>query len=512
VPAEAVRRAARYTAAADVTMDDPSSPPPPSIGTTRLEKGGTPPTVDRARVVDDAFAVHRINLSWLVRLRWAAILGQAVVIAEVHWQLAMALPLGSLGMILGVELLANLGFEIWLRQGARVSERIVAGALAFDVTCFTGLLYFTGGPLNPFSFLYLVHIALAALVLRPRWTWTLVLLCIAANAALFVRYVPLPMDHSMMMHGHDMQGMHDMPGMDMSGMHHGGEPLNMHLRGMWVAFAVAAAFIVYFINRVTRALSNREAELARARENAARSEKLASMATLAAGAAHELATPLSTIAVVARELERATDTAAITTDARLIREQVERCRDILGQMAGGAGVAPGEMAEDTRVGELVRLALDGLPGRERVDLSLDAAVSNASVLVPPRALSQALRNVLKNGLDATPGETPVCLRITADGEGCVLTVIDTGSGMSDEVLAHSTEPFFTTKAPGRGMGLGLFLARSVVGLLGGTLSIESKLGEGTRVAMTLPSQNPLHHRGPAAPHPTAARAAAKLRA
>src|SRR6201999_2562972 len=122
----------------------------------------------------------------------------------------------------------------------------------------------------------------------------------------------------------------------MPGMHHsmqggqGGEPLDVHLRGMWVAFAVAAAFIVYFITRVTRALGSREAELARAREIAARSEKLASMATLAAGAAHELATPLSTIAVVARELERATDPSALTTDAKLIREQVERCRDILG--------------------------------------------------------------------------------------------------------------------------------------------------------------------------------------
>jgi two-component system sensor histidine kinase RegB len=449
--------------------------------------------------MDDAYAVHRINLSWLVRLRWAAIFGQSVVIAEVHWQLAMALPLASLGAILGVELLANLAFELWLRRNARVSERVVAAALAFDVTCFTGLLYFTGGPLNPFSFLYLVHIALAALVLRPRWTWTLVLLCVAANAALFVRYVPLPMDHSMMMHGHamhdmsgmDMHGM-DMSGMDMSGMHHGGEPLNMHLRGMWVAFAVAAAFIVYFINRVTRALSHRESELARARDIAARSEKLASMATLAAGAAHELATPLSTIAVVARELERVTETTAVTTDAKLIREQVERCRDILAQMAGGAGVSPGEMAEKTGVEHLVALALDGLPGKERVVLDLDASVTGKALLVPPRALSQAIRNVLKNGLDASAAGATVLLRIEGRRHAFVFTVVDTGSGMSEEVLAQATEPFFTTKAPGRGMGLGLFLARSVVGLLGGTLGIESKLGSGTRVALTLPVENPLH--------------------
>lgn len=428
--------------------------------------------------VDDASAVQRINLSWLVRLRWAAILGQALVITEVHFHLSIALPLASLGAILAVELLANLAFELWFRRNARVSEPVVAGALAFDVTCFTGLLYFTGGPLNPFSFLYLVHIALAALVLRPRWTWTLVLLCIAANAALFVRSVPLPMHHSM--HGQLMHGMH-----------HEGEPLDMHLRGMWVAFAVAAAFIVYFINRVTRALAHRESELGRAREIAARSEKLASMATLAAGAAHELATPLSTIAVVARELERATSTSGVAVDAKLIREQVERCRDILGQMAGGAGVNPGEMAEETPLGELATLALDGLPGKERVSVELDPSLSSRTLLVPPRALSQALRNVLKNGLDASAPEASVLLRITPDSEAYVFTVLDTGSGMTEEVMARATEPFFTTKAPGRGMGLGLFLARSVVGLLGGTLVIASRPGEGTRVSLTLPMQNPL---------------------
>jgi two-component system sensor histidine kinase RegB len=432
---------------------------------------------------DDASAVHRINLSWLVRLRWAAILGQAVVIAEVRFHFGMNLPLVPLAAILGIEALANLGFEVWLRRSARTSERVVAGALAFDVTCFTGLLYFTGGPLNPFSFLYLVHIALAALVLRPRWTWTLVFFCVAANAALFVRYVPLPMDHSM--HGHAMQGMHSM-----HAMHHAGEPLDMHLRGMWVAFAVAAAFMVYFINRVTRALSHRESELRRAQEAAARNEKLASLATLAAGAAHELATPLSTIAVVARELERSTEASAVSSDAKLIREQVERCRDILGQMAGGAGVSPGEMAEEAELAGLVQLALEGLPERERVRVELAPALSSKPLLVPRRALSQALRNVIKNGLDASLGDATVLLRVGADDGGFTFTVVDTGAGMSDEVLAQATEPFFTTKGPGRGMGLGLFLARSVVGLLGGTLAIESKLGRGTQVTMTLPSKSP----------------------
>jgi two-component system sensor histidine kinase RegB len=144
------------------------------------------------------------------------------------------------------------------------------------------------------------------------------------------------------------------------------------------------------------------------------------------------------------------------------------------------------MAEEASLAHLVKLALEVLPGRERVVVDFAPSASDATIVVPPRATSQALRNVLKNGLDASSDDATILLRVTRDGNAAGFTVIDEGSGMSDEVLAHATEPFFTTKEPGRGMGLGLFLTRSVVGLLGGTFGIESKLGSGTRVAITLP--------------------------
>jgi two-component system sensor histidine kinase RegB len=175
----------------------------------------------KAKRADDE--VHRINMSWLVRLRWATILGQVLLIGVVHFWARIRLPLEPLAGILAIEAAVNLATKAWLRRPARVGEPAVALALAADVCCFTGLLYFTGGPMNPFSFLYLVHIALAALVLPPRWTWPLVLLSAGASAALFARHVPLPMDTSLHAHHHMMAP---------------GEPLSMHLRGMWVACAV----------------------------------------------------------------------------------------------------------------------------------------------------------------------------------------------------------------------------------------------------------------------------------
>jgi two-component system sensor histidine kinase RegB len=418
--------------------------------------------------------VHRINMSWLVRLRWATIFGQAVLVAAVHFWAKIHLPLEPLAVILTIEATVNVVAMAWLRRTSRIGEPALALALATDVCCFTGLLYFTGGPMNPFSFLYLVHIALAALVLPPRWTWPLVLLSAGGSGALFVRHVPLPMDAFAHAHHH---------------MTSSGEPLSMHLRGMWVAFATAAAFIVYFMHRVTRALAERELDLARERDRGARTEKLASMATLAAGAAHELGTPLSTIAVVAKELERPVGATDVVADARLIREQVERCRSILSQMAGDAGESPGEAPSRIALSALVRAAIERLPAPARVRTEWVRGVEpDGAIHVPLHAVTRALRNVLKNGLDASDdgGAVVLCVSAAEDG-GVVFEVVDSGAGMSAEVLSRATEPFFTTKDNGRGMGLGLYLTRTVFDLLGGKLDIESKVGRGTRVLCTLPA-------------------------
>src|SRR6218665_3315595 len=204
------------------------------------------------------------------------------------------------------------------RRERPIPEGLTWAVMALDVVLLTVLLELSGGASNPFSALYLVHIALAAVVLREGWTWALTVLAVACFGELFVG---APAHH----HIHDMR---------------------MHLEGMWAAFALAAGFIVYFVQRVTRALAAREAELVSARAASARHDKLAALATLAAGAAHELSTPLSTIAVVARELERHLERAGQETssleDVRLIREQVARCRDILARMASDAGASQGE--------------------------------------------------------------------------------------------------------------------------------------------------------------------------
>ncbi|MCG5053839.1 MAG: sensor histidine kinase [Myxococcales bacterium] len=414
----------------------------------------------------------RINLDWLYRLRWGAVFGQIVTIVVAHFGLGVALPLPALSSIVATEVVFNLGVRAWQRRARRIEPRHLVWGLGFDIVTLTLLLLLSGGPHNPFSFLYLVYIALAAVVLTPRWTWSLVALAAVGSALLFV--VP---SHHLHIHG-DGDGL-----------------FNLHLQGMWVAFTVAASFIVYFVMRVRRALAEREAELQAIHAAAERNERLSALATLAAGAAHELATPLGTIATVAKELERALKLGhsgpELLEDAQLMRAEVERCRQVLQQMSADTGATMADGFETFRVSALLDEVLAQLPAaRGTVDLAWRAPAPQALLKAPRAPLRQALTNVIKNGWDAceAAGRPP---RVEVEGSlaaGYVeLRIRDHGAGMSAEVMTRAGEPFFSTKPTGKGMGLGLFVARSVTERLGGRVVIDSRLGEGTEVRLTLPA-------------------------
>ncbi len=429
---------------------------------------------ERERPVSEHAAPLR-NLAWLVRLRWFAVASQALTILVSERLLHIPLSSARLYAIVGVTAASNVLCMLWLRRMASVREGSLAALMALDFILLTALLHAAGGPSNPFTVLYLVHIALAAVVLKPSYTWSLAALSSACFGALFA-----------------------LPGESLGAgeprMHHGGAnqaAMSLHLQGMWVAFAVAAFVIAYFVTRVTRDLELQRQEAALAQARALRSEKLASLATLAAGAAHELATPLATIAVVAKELERELSTGPLATDnaadARLIRAEVERCKHILSNMASDAGESAGEAFSKVSLRELVAQSLEGLGEPERVELEL---ATEAELKVPTTVLARALRGLLRNALQAST--TAVTLRAEKVGEQIAIEVRDQGVGMSAELLAKVGEPFFTTKPAGQGMGLGVFLARALCERLGGRFELSSKLGEGTRARVVLPQGEPAY--------------------
>ncbi len=414
---------------------------------------------------------REINLAWLLRLRWVAIIGQVTIILGVTVLLGIVLPLPPIAAIIGFEVATNAACALWARRAFAVTDAVLVGLLTADVVLLTALLYLTGGPVNPFSFLYLVHIALGAVTLRPVHTWGLTALALLGFGLLF--FLPA------------WPG-----GTDMATMHADHEHMRLHLEGMYVAFGVAAVFIVYFVQRVTAALAQRDAELTAARSLAQRHEMFASLGTLAAGAAHELATPLSTIAVAAREMERnlqrGVSSGEALDDIRLIRQQVMRCQNVLQQMAADAGQGMGENLEVVRAADLLDQALAGSIDEAGVEVAVDDDAATLVVTVPPHAMAQALRGVVRNAHQASSSAQPVQVHVCRDGSDLHIEVRDGGAGMEPSILQHAGEPFFTTKAPGEGMGLGLFLTRSLLGRLGGRLELSSVAGSGTSAVLVLP--------------------------
>jgi two-component system sensor histidine kinase RegB len=275
--------------------------------------------------------------------------------------------------------------------------------------------------------------------------------------------------------------------------------MNLHMRGMWVALAISAALIVYIAQRVARELEEVEVELAAERSLGERRDRVASLATLAAGAAHELSTPLSTIAVVTRELQRTLENGppGAQDDLTLIKQQIARCQDILHQMSANAGENAGEPFRPLPLAEWANSALSNLPQWERVVVRADIDLSAYAVEGPARGLVRALRSLLKNAIQASPPGEPVELRFSKRGQMVQADVSDKGSGIPPEILERVGEPFFTTKVPGEGMGLGLFLTRALAEQLGGDIEVTSKPGSGTTASLRLPAA-PAFEKGAAA--------------
>lgn len=399
-----------------------------------------------------------LTLGWLRRLRWASVVGQlaAVYIAVRALQLDVSLP--ALLGIVSVSALTNLAATVWRTPpGWMVPALLVA-----DTLLLTALLGLTGGPSNPFSALYLSEVALAAVTLGPAWTWTVAALAGAGYASLFFFGDP----HLL---------------------HRGGaEVMQGHLFGMWVALVLTGGTISAFVARLAAGIRERDAQLLAERQRSGRAERLAALGTLAAGAAHELGSPLGVILVTAEEAQRsakARGEADLAGDFGVIREQVDRCRAILNDLARQSGVPRGEVPErlDARTLCAGTLALLSPGERDRVRVE---APTELELELPCRTTTRVIASLLRNALAAAPG--PVEVRVVGVAGATRISVVDHGVGMDEATLARAGEPFFTTRPTGEGQGLGLFVARGFAEQLGGQLLLESGPGRGTTATLVLP--------------------------
>ena len=427
-----------------------------------------------------------IAFQWLLRLRWGAVACQLLLVFVVSFLFVVDIPLAPLMAIIGFEVVSNLAFHALVRGGAAIRESHFAAVLLLDIALLTALLYYSGGPMKPFTFLYLVHIALGATLMRPRWSWTLALCTTGAYALLF--FLPEPDAAPRALGTTTLNDLLALCHVKPAGLELLHDPMAIHFQGMLVAFIVTAFFIVFFVGKTQKALDEHQQTLAELQEQKLRNEKLASLATLAAGAAHEFSTPLSTIAVAAGEMHHTIKTAGaepeLLADVTLIRSQVDRCREILYHMAADAGEHLGEGVEDFSLREAIDASLHSFPAQLQERVTVTNQVPELMVRLPFRTMSRIVRGLIKNGLDASPAGGPVSVDCFLDHDDLVIQVRDEGSGMDRETIGRAAEPFFTTKEPGRGLGLGLYLAKSAAERFGGTLVLASQQGAGTTVRLT----------------------------
>lgn len=423
---------------------------------------------------------------WLIRLRWTAVIGQTLTILGVHFWLPIHIPVVTmLSIVAGISATNVVLHGVSKRLSHVPANRLVI-VLLLDALALTGLLAYSGGPNNPFSSFYLIHITMAAMLVDGLWTAILCLWCSLCYICLF--FLPYPESHLV----HTMHGE--------SGWH---PETNLHLQGMLVSFVLTATAISYFVIQLNSSIRQHQQELVRAQDLASQSERSAALTALAAGVAHELGSPLGSIAVASHELSRhikQTDaTSNLLASAQFIREEVNRCRLILNQ------INPETIFESTgdSLGYSIGSCLEEMRSRLTADQSarvrLEDTTAQLHLHLPRLTFVQTLVSLIQNALQASGPNHPVDLHAAVTPSGHVqLKIVDRGVGMDSELLARLGSPFVTTK--GSGKGLGLFLTRRFVQQVGGSLEISSEVGCGTIVLLCLP-KFPVHPSPPHERHP-----------
>jgi two-component system, sensor histidine kinase RegB len=400
-----------------------------------------------------------INLRRLLGLRAITFAGLGLALWFVVARLDMPLPLAPLVGVLTGMLLLSLATLGRLRRAWPVQDRELFGQLLLDVASLTTLFYFSGGSTNPFVVLYLLPLAIAAAALPAPYVWGMAAVTTLSYTALLVWHVPLP--HSAQAHDADF---------------------GLHVLGMWLGFVLSAALIAGFAVRMTATLRERDRMLAALRENALRHERVLALGTLATGAAHELGTPLSTMAVLVNDIEPERGVSAERLG--ILRAQIARCKEILASLSAAAGQVRAESGQslplDTWLHELTerwRTLRPGVNARLHFE-----GTQPAPRVVAELTLAQAITNILNNAADASPASVEIDARWSTDE--LVLEIADRGAGLAPEVQASVGAPFLTTKSDG--LGLGLFLAYTTLNRFGGAVHLANRAGGGVRCRLTLP--------------------------
>lgn len=436
---------------------------------------------ENAAPIDARHRVLRESLKgrWLARIRWAVFACFVLVATAVVVFLDIRSDLGALSAIFIVGAVSNTIFGVLLSRDTARATRLGGCALSLDVVLLAALLYLYGGYANPFSMIFLVYVTFAAFFLNARWTWCIFLLSSALFVALFFFHVPLDQlsvesEHAAMGHASMDRG------------NHGG--FSLHLHGMLVAFLVIGLLTAIFLGRLSRELEAQAEQLDAMAKREQERQQLMALASLTAGAAHELATPLGTLTLISEDLERALGRSEEwSEDVTLMRSELARCEKVLSRMRGQSVELAGEVPARTTVEIIFRRVEEELRPGESVRFET-ADSSHIPLKTLQTSLVSSLAALVRNGLQACSGQESVLVEARRAGESIVFSVRDRGEGIAPDVLKRVGSPFFTTKNPGQGLGLGVFLVKLFALQVGGNFSLSSVPGQGSEARLVVPME------------------------
>lgn len=411
-----------------------------------------------------ADAANRKNLALLIQLRWVAMIGQLATILAANYWLDIPLPLPAMTTVLLALLALNLASYVWWRRHAQVSDRALLVALLLDVAALTAQLYFSGGIENPFVWLYLLQITLAALLLSAASSWLVVAAVCACFAGLARLHVPLELPAA--------------------------SAVDLHAVGSFVCLALDATLLGLVVARAARNLRERDVRLAELRRQAEEEDHIVRVGLLASGAAHELGTPLASVSVILGDWRRMPQ---IASDPAMLQEMdqmqaaLARCKHILSGILRSAGEARGEAPAVTTLHRFFDdIVKEWSAERPHGTLQFHAgsgALGEDMSIVSDATLKQTVTNLLDNAYEVSPK----WVRLYAERRGDLLRVEvqDLGPGFPPEMLENLGKPYQSTRAR-PGAGLGLFLVVNVIRKLGGEVTARNRPEGGAIVTVELP--------------------------
>jgi len=416
-------------------------------------------------------SANYIHLRRLFQLRNLALIAQVIAITFTLSVLHIDLPTYKVSLI--VLLISFFNFFVWLRlkQPKAITENELFIHLTIDVLALALLLYFTGGATNPFVMLFLFPLTVTVTILPVRYAWLLATITVVCYSLLMFYYQPLPIEHG---------GSHNMH------MDNGASEYNLHLVGMWVAFILNAGLITYYVYGMGNTLRHQQKQLTTAREQSIRDEQLVILGTLAASTAHELGTPLGTMALLISEIEQelTNENASVHADINNMKQQINRCKSSLTDLAASVGASSNlfDNQQQSICQYIQNIITEIHETHANINLQFLCELDTSNRIYMDRTLSLSLINIIDNAIEASPDFVEI--QINKESDFIEIIISDQGPGLSDEALDKIGQQPYSEKE--LGLGLGLYLAYAAIRRREGSIFQENCQPKGSKTTILLP--------------------------